>query len=64
MHGQSQPWKFILFGDTIKTSGSPPINTNILSELANAISNVKPAFVLFMGDCAMAGSVKNYQIWT
>jgi len=66
--GQSQKWKFMVYGDT---RGNGPgnsigeqINTNILAELARATTNEHPAFVLVPGDLVNSGTLTAFQAWT
>jgi hypothetical protein len=59
-------WRFIFFGDTRGNSKTAPVDTQILGELARALTNERPAFVLFSGDLIYDGSLGQpaYQIWT
>ena len=59
-------WRFIFFGDTRGNSSTAPVDTQILGELARALTNERPAFVLFSGDLIYDGSlgVPAFQIWT
>ncbi len=62
--GQQAPWKFVVFGDSISTVSDTGINTNILGELASAVVQEAPDFVLFLGDFAYLASLANYSLWT
>jgi hypothetical protein len=62
--GQSQKWKFMVYGDTRGTSTSDQINAPILTELARATTNEKPAFVLVPGDLVNSGTLSAFQAWT
>jgi dihydrofolate reductase len=44
------PWRFVVFSDTQAPTWTNQINEGILTELAQAITNERPAFVLFGGD--------------
>jgi hypothetical protein len=44
------PWRFIVFSDTQAPDWTNQINDAILAELVQAITNERPAFVLFGGD--------------
>ena len=59
-------WRFIFFGDTRGNSSGAPVDTQILGELARALTNERPAFVLFSGDLIYDGTLGTpaYQIWT
>ena len=59
-------WRFIFFGDTRGNSSGAPVDTQILGELARALTNERPAFVLFSGDLIYDGTLgmPAYQIWT
>jgi len=61
---QSQKWKFMVYGDTRGTSTTDQINTPILTELARATTNEKPAFVLVPGDLVNSGTLSAFQAWT
>jgi len=61
---QAQPWKFVVLGDSLTFYITSPINTNLLAELAPAIVEERPDFVLFTGDFAGAPSLENFQVWT
>jgi predicted phosphodiesterase len=63
-HAQEQKWKFMVFGDSRGTNASDnQINTEILAELARAITNEQPAFVLVAGDLVNSGSLSAFQVW-
>ncbi len=61
--GQTGSWKFVAFGDCLALDGSD-VNTNIVRELATAITKENPAFVLFNGDCSLSGTEAALQLWT
>jgi len=66
-HAQSQKWTFVVFGDSRGTNASNnQINTNILTELARATTNLspRPAFVLVPGDLVNSGTQSAFQDWT
>lgn len=44
------PWRFIVFADTQAPDWTNQLNNVILAELSQAITNERPAFVLFGGD--------------
>jgi hypothetical protein len=44
------PWQFIVFSDTQAPDWTNQLNNVIMGELAQAITNERPAFVLFGGD--------------
>ncbi|HWH71792.1 MAG TPA: metallophosphoesterase [Candidatus Sulfotelmatobacter sp.] len=64
MPARSQGWKFLVVGDTLRIDPANPINTNLVTELANAITNEAPAFVLIAGDLIYAGGEPLFQQWT
>lgn len=53
-----------MVGDSISWNYSLAINAEILAEIGRAVTNEKPAFVLFGGDYAFSPSPTNYQLWT
>jgi len=57
----STPWKFIAVGDT--RGDGVPINTTILSEIANEIVRQGATFVIVPGDLVNSGSSANFQSW-
>ncbi len=63
LSAQTGTWKFVVFGDSISLTGSD-VNTNILGELAGAVVNERPDFLLFLGDCSLLGSAAGYELWT
>ncbi len=63
VQGKAGSWKFAVFGDCLMLDGSE-VNTNIVSEVAGAITNENPAFLLFNGDCSLSGSATGLQLWT
>jgi hypothetical protein len=64
LHAQANKWKFVVVGDTRGPSASAPINTNILQELAVAITNEDPVFLLVPGDLVYAGDLSSFMGWT
>lgn len=60
----AQSWKFVVFGDSLSLTSESGINTSILGELAEAIAQESPAFVLFGGDCAYLPLPANLSLWT
>ncbi len=63
-HAQTAKWKFMVFGDTRGNDSVSQVNTAVLSELARATTNEKPAFVLVPGDLAYAGNLTAFQLWS
>lgn len=61
---QIPKWKFIVVGDTRGTDSNNQINSVILAELAQAIAQQKPSFVLVPGDLVDAGTPAAFQAWT
>ncbi|MBA4388104.1 MAG: hypothetical protein C0404_08995 [Verrucomicrobia bacterium] len=57
-------WKFLVCGDSRGTSTANQINTNVLKEIAYAITNEQPAFVLFAGDLVNSGNDTAFRAWT
>lgn len=49
---RAQKWSFVFFADTQDPEWGPWMNTNVMAELALAITNDKPDLVLFGGDLA------------
>ncbi len=64
LYGQPQPWKFAVFGDSISVVSDAGINTNILGELALAIAQERPDFVVFCGDTSYRPSLTAFSVWT
>ncbi len=62
--GQTQKWKFIVFGDCRGLGTTNLVNTNIVMELARACTNEQPAFVLVSGDLIYQGDLGGYQTWS
>jgi hypothetical protein len=60
----AQSWKFVMFGDSLSLTSESGINTGILGELAQAIAQESPAFVIFGGDCAYLPLTANLSLWT
>lgn len=56
-------WKFLVCGDSRGNSRSQPVNTTILSEVAEAAVAEAPAFVLFPGDLVYAASPAAFTEW-
>ncbi len=48
--GTGAPWRFVVFADTQSPGWTNQINEAILGELAQAVTNEHPAFVIFGGD--------------
>lgn len=63
-NSRADTWKFIVCGDSRGTGTADQINTNILKEIAYAITNEQPAFVLFAGDLVNSGTLSAFQAWT
>jgi hypothetical protein len=64
IQAQTPKWKFMVFGDTRGKSISSQINTTVLTELARAATNEKPAFVLVPGDLVYSGDLPSFQSWS
>jgi hypothetical protein len=62
--GQEESWKFVVFADSLSLVSETGINTNILGELASAVAQERPAFVLFCGDCTYLPSLTSLSLWT
>jgi len=62
VHG-STSWRFLVFGDSRGSSVSDPVNTAILTEIAQAGVAEKPEFVLAPGDLVWAASTAAFNAW-
>jgi len=60
----AQDWTFMVYGDSRGSSSNNPVNTAILTELAQVTTNLHPAFVLVPGDLVNKGSLWAFQQWT
>ncbi len=56
-------WKFLVCGDSRGNSLTEQVNTAILSEIARAVTNEAPEFVLFPGDLVYAASPAAFTEW-
>lgn len=63
LYAGAAPWKFIAVGDTRGNSSTVPINSEILSEIANQIVHQGAKFVIVPGDLVYEGSLANFQSW-
>lgn len=59
-----QDLKFIVFADSQAADWSPLLNTNVLEDIAQAIVDEKPTFVLFGGDLVNSANPGTTAIWT
>ncbi len=62
--GQTRKWEFMVVGDTRGTASNSPVNTEIVAELAQAATNIRPAFLLVPGDMVNTGSQWALEQWT
>lgn len=60
----AQKWSFVFFSDTQDPGWGQWMNTNIMAELAVAIADQKPDFVLFGGDLANHPQPPVPPVWT
>lgn len=58
------PWKFIAVSDSQGLSLAGQINSNLLAEIAIAITNEMPDLVIFHGDLVYSGTEDSYRAWT
>ena len=57
------PWRFVAIGDS--RGASTVINTDIVTELAIAITNDRPELLIFMGDLVLGpGDESQFATWT
>ncbi len=61
---EAAKWNFVFMSDTQDPAWGPWMNTNIMTELALAITNEQPAFVLFGGDQANYAQPAVPPTWT
>src|SRR6185436_16079601 len=64
VQAQTPKWKFMVFGDTRGTSVDSQVNTEVLTELASAATNEKPAFVVVLGDLVFSGDMPSFESWS
>lgn len=57
-------WKFLVFSDSQDPAGLNGVNTTLLAEIVQVVTNAKPAFVLFGGDLSTYASAAAFQTWT
>jgi hypothetical protein len=60
---QQGKWKFMVSGETRGEDTLNPIKTDMVAELARAVTNERPAFLVFLGDLAYAGGETAYRMW-
>lgn len=64
LNGRGEAWRFVFFSDSQDPEWGPWLNTNVLTELAVAVTNERPAFVLFGGDLANVPRLEVPPLWT
>lgn len=61
--GEGSAWRFVFFSDTQDPAWGPSMHTNMIEELAVAIADEHPAFVLFGGDMANYWGSVTARVW-
>jgi hypothetical protein len=57
-------WRFVVTGDGRGSSGANQINTNVMSEIAQATVSEGADALLFVGDLVYSGNLAAFQQWT
>ncbi len=60
---QAAKWRFVAVGDSRGSTSTEPVNTTIVTELANQIVTQQARFVIVPGDIVYSGSLTNFQAW-